>query len=166
MKKRYKSSPSGRRQKLHQALTELVNFETWTHPTAVTLTQKRSVTTPTGLFRGTPEMYSQNLRHFLNCLERVLLTRSERRGRKHLRVLAALETDQSGRPHYHLMIERPAGCTAMRFFELITSNWRKTVWGAREVDVRPAETSGWIDYIAKREFVSDEPAIDWHISRF
>jgi len=155
---------SPHRNALRKALKELVDFESWQDPFAVTLTHKLAVPATGGCYRGTPEIYSQNLRHFLNCIERVLIPRAARKRKVHLRTVAALETDQSGRPHYHLMIEKPHHCDEERFRAIITGAWRSSDWGYREIDIQAATSAGWIDYLSKREFVSDVYSIDWHNS--
>ncbi len=157
--------PFRQRREFRRALQEFVNFESWLFPMGVTLTHRLAVTAFFGVAKGTPEIYRQNLRHFLNCLERIFLTRSERRRGKHLRVFASLESDQSGRKHYHLMIEKPENADEERFRNIITGEWQKTHWGHREVDVRPVETSEWIAYLSKCELGTSEPAIDWENSR-
>lgn len=120
--------------------------------------------TPDGLYYATPQDYARNLRHFLRVIEGELFGRSNRRRglgkRKILRRFAVQEWDANGRLHYHLLLDNPTKRPAVEFNTLVIETWQRTEWGYREIDVQPAVTDGWVDYMTKLAFVGEQDTID------
>lgn len=110
------------------------------------------------------EYCEQNLRHFLNKLNKRVFGnayRPRKKAGRQLNCLSVLEGDNTVRRHYHLMLELPHGYTINEFGKLIRATWRTTRWGGYEVGVKPADT-GWLHYMLKKRSKQNLPdAIDW-----
>lgn len=113
-----------------------------------------------------PIKCSQNLRHFMNVLnKKVYGNRHSKYGYK-LQVFPVLEKSSGDRLHYHLIIEHPRELPLLRFKELIQSNWIKTRFGHREIHIDDSVDSGWTNYITKFHYTTDQ--VDWenvHLNR-
>jgi len=139
----------------------------WRRPYAVTLTMKQHAMVADGanstLLRLDPTIAQNNLRRFLNTLNKKALGHvADRHGRK-IPVIPVLEGGNGKRLHYHLILDNPfEGDTEDRFSTLIRLAWSKTLWADREIDIQPDCDAGWIDYITK---LKDKPniadSIDW-----
>jgi hypothetical protein len=119
---------------------------------------------------------SENLKHFLNFLNRTVFRKQYSRFRKKLAVLPVLERSSSGRWHFHLTLEKPQtfACAPDRpvlseiernvaFEKLIKQCWKKTKFGYSQVHVDHAVTGRWLDYSLKDSDVGD--GVDWrHIN--
>jgi hypothetical protein len=102
---------------------------------------------------------SQNLRHFLNILNKKCFGNAYKRFNKRLRVLPSLERSSDGRWHYHLTLENPFPSNAIKFERMIESTWFKTSYGYRRIDIKHSINEGWGDYITKFDHRDNE--IDW-----
>jgi hypothetical protein len=101
---------------------------------------------------------SQNLRHFLNRLNRQAFGKRFQRFDKRLRVFAVLENSVAQRLHYHLVLE--SAWNDARYTELVISeSWQKTRFGHREIHVGHSVDATWIGYITKFKTAGD--SIDW-----
>ena len=126
----------------------MIKFDDFQHPYAVTLTLKQGIR-QNGYWTKLDNMKaSRNLRYFLNFLKKQVFRRSDiRKGRK-LYCVPFLETDGSGRLHYHLILDRPSHLSDAHFVAQITASWRKTDFGFNQIDAKPSD-SGWISYLLK-----------------
>jgi len=102
---------------------------------------------------------SQNLRHFLNVLNKNCFGNAYKRFDKRLRVLPSLERSSDGRWHYHLILENPYPSNPIKFERMIESTWFKTSYGYRRIDIKHSINEGWCDYITKFDHRDNE--IDW-----
>ena len=102
---------------------------------------------------------SQNLRHFLNVLNKKCFGNAYKRFNKRLRVLPSLERSSDGRWHYHLALENPFPINPMKFERMIESAWFKTSYKHRHIDIKHKVNEGWGDYITKFNHRDNE--IDW-----
>lgn len=147
--------------KIRAAFLEHYSISDWVTPVAVTLTFRMGISTLNGIQYGTDERYSQNLKHALNVMNRKLFGRRFREHGRRLKVIPVLETDQSGRRHYHLALDLVDRIDIDSFRKIIASTWGRTDWGYHEIDVQPAD-SGWIAYIMKGRGKPDVmSAVDW-----
>ena len=102
---------------------------------------------------------SENLRHFLNVLNKKCFGNAFKRFDKRLRVLPSLERSSDGRWHYHLTLENPYPSNPIKFERMIESTWFKTSYGYRHIDIKHSINEGWGDYITKFDHRDNE--IDW-----
>lgn len=130
----------------------------------MTLTHKRAILTPDGLYYAATQDYARNLRHFLTVVEAKLFGRTNRRRgearRKVLRRFVVQERDGNGRFHYHLLIDNPTKLPLVEFRALVIETWQRTEWGYQQVDVQPAVSDGWVHYITKRAYAGKQDTID------
>lgn len=134
----------------------------WVAPQAITLTFKLGKY-HNGVFitPGAIE-YSQNVRHFLNLLNKALFGALARNGWL-LSVVSVLEHPPGGRPHYHLVVDKPAHIPNGYFEWLVQDLWRQTFWGHRVVHVGVNGGLRWINYVTKlRTKPNYDESIDWH----
>jgi len=150
---------------IQKALREWLDISYWKAPCSLTLTMKQyrrewSGSRPVTIFLST-SIASQNLRHFLNLLNRRLMTRSEFRKGRRLFVFPTLEGGDRKRLHYHLTIDRPPNVTLGEFSDEIEREWSKTHWGDRRIELKTAD-NGWVNYMTK---LADKPvfsdSFDW-----
>ena len=79
-----------------------------------------------------------------------------------MRVIPVIESDRSGREHYHAAIDRPAHISRRDFENMILECWAKSRWGYRQIKVIPGADEGWIDYMTKRRSKPNyADAFDW-----
>jgi len=102
---------------------------------------------------------SQNLRHFLNVLNKKCFGNAYKRFNKRLRVLPSLERSSDGRWHYHLILENPYLDNPSKFERMVEFAWFKTDYGYRKIDIQYKANKGWGDYITKFNHRDNE--IDW-----
>lgn len=107
----------------------------------------------------TNNISSQNLRHFLNVLNKKCFGNSFTRFNKRLRVLPVLERSKTGRYHYHLTLQNPFIDNPDRFESMINFTWFNTNYGYRHIHIHRNVNEGWNDYITKFNTRDDE--IDW-----
>lgn len=133
----------------------------WKNPVAVTLTLKQAIRSRWGTFiRPGPGDYEQNLRHFLNVLNRRIYGNKVRHGAR-LKCIAVLEGDDIVRRHYHLLIDIPPRRHPDSFMILVALTWGETLWGYHVQHVTPCD-SGWLPYMAKLKSKAEySDAIDW-----
>lgn len=146
--------------KLRAGVIDFCSILAWTNPTAATLTLKEGRTTNGIFIKPDPIIYSKNMRHFLNVLNKKIFRNRARRTR--IKCIPILEGCSTKRFHYHLALDCPEKISASEFEIAIRSTWKDTDWGYRTMDVQRCYNDGWISYIAKlktKEAYSD--AIDW-----
>ena len=102
---------------------------------------------------------SQNLRHFLNVLNKKCFGNSFKRFDKKLRVLPVLERSSKGRFHYHLTLQNPFPNNPNKFESMINHTWFNTNYGFRHTYVDMNIDQGWNDYITK--FSTSDDEVDW-----
>jgi hypothetical protein len=113
-----------------------------------------------------PMLCSQNLRHFMNVLNKSVYGNRVSRYGLQLQIFPVLEKSSGDRLHYHLIIEHPRELPLIRFKHLIRSSWIKTRFGHREIHIDVSINHGWIHYITKFQSMSDQ--VDWenvHLNR-
>ena len=150
---------------IQQSVRKWVNIDDWNHPFAVTLTLKQRIGGDGGISAAseslTPETASRNLRHFLNVMNKQVYGSAAQRHGKRLPILPVLEGGRGKRLHYHLIINCPRDDLIEAFPAMIILNWRKTLWGYDQTDVKPCN-QGWLNYMTK---LRDKPdfasSIDW-----
>lgn len=133
---------------------------------SVSLTMRQSLTAKssdrTGKFRFNIDesVASQNMRHFLNRMNKSILGSSGQRYRKRLLAVPCYEYDTNNRLHYHLLLKVPNHISMTQLHSLVLSNWMKTKWGLWQIDLQETYSSGWLDYITK-ETTMDFDNIDF-----
>ena len=159
---------SARKKAIRNAIHSVFDISKFRSPHAVTLTMKQARYIG-GLcyIKLTETEASQNLRHFLNVVNRKVFGSGGVRKGERLNCYPVLECD-SVRFHYHLCLDKPDALTIEGFTALIHKTWRRTNFGYKEVEVKPCD-AGWIPYMTKFQTKSDgyADAIDWinyHIS--
>ena len=111
---------------LRKVLLDWYDISDWIDAFAVTLTLKRSIRAASGGYiQATPGDYEQNLRHFLNVLNKRLFGNRVRNGARP-RCIAILEGDDVVRRHYHLLLEKPTHHSAEALTALIVWEWDRT----------------------------------------
>ena len=148
-----------------QAFRDFCHTDGWNAPYAVTLTMKQGIPidqSRRAYERLTPERASQNLRHFLNLLNKRVYGNAHVRHKLRIPVIPVREGGTRSRLHYHIMIDCPRDDLKPVYPELIRSLWGRTRWGYDQIDIQADADSGWINYISKlRDKPSFEDSIDW-----
>ena len=148
-----------------QAFREFSRIDGWNAPLAVTLTMKQGIPidqSRRAYERLTPERASQNLRHFLNLLNKRVYGKAYTRFNVRVPVIPILEGGTRSRLHYHLTIDCPRDDLLPMYPELIRSLWARTRWGYEQIDIQADADNGWINYSSKlRDKPSFEDSIDW-----
>lgn len=156
---------------MQSAVREWLLVDDWNCAFALTLTLKQRIGGDGGISAPatslTREIASQNLKHFLNVLNKQVHGAAAQRHGKRLPVFSVLEGGNGKRLHYHLVIDCPRDDLIEVFPAMVVLAWRKTLWGYGQTDVKPCD-AGWVNYMTK---LRDKPdfasAIDWencHIS--
>lgn len=101
---------------------------------------------------------SQNMRHFLNLLNKKAFGNSASRQGVKVEVIPVLETSTGGRLHYHLAIENPQPEQPFWFEIQIEKLWKKTRWGYSENNIQHGADAGWVNYITK---LGPYDEVDW-----
>jgi hypothetical protein len=137
------------------------SIEGWEKPLAITLTLKRALQADGGWVTGNEHHYSGALKHALNVVNhRCFGPRWRSKGHR-VKAIAVLETNASGRCHYHLAVDCPAHKTGAWFLDAMKGAWKSTDWGHNEMDFQVAD-QGWLRYMAKSRSKGDlADAIDW-----
>ena len=104
------------------------------------------------------DISSQNLRHFLNVLNKKCFGNSFKRFNKRLRVLPVLERSSTGRYHYHLTLQNPFIDNPDKFESMINFTWFNTNYGYRHIHIHRNVNKGWNDYITK---LNTGGEVDW-----
>lgn len=156
-----------RQKTLQRAVRKWMTSSNWSNPFAVTLNLKQVATVqsdrgPISLPLDTMAA-SQNLRHFLNRLNKQFHGNAAQRYGLKLPTIPVLEGGQEKRFHYHLVIDFPPSADLNEVYPLIVCEWQNTQWGYGRTDVQSAyHENGWIDYITKLHSKSDiMDSIDW-----
>ena len=143
-------------------LLTFINFSSWSNPIAVTLTFKQVFHSVCGSIRLTATQASQNVRHFLNKINRKYYKNAHKRHGKSLSAFPVMEISSDGRLHYHLLIDRPPHINAVQFGTDIRSIWQSTDWGYKEVHIDERPNEGWLYYMTKHSQKPDyDLSIDW-----
>ena len=159
--------PSVSYKKSSQAtIRDWLSHHQWTNPFGVTLNLKQVLHTETDWGRSTISLdekhASQNLRHFLNRINREYLGNAARRFGKRLPVIPVLEGINGHRLHYHLLIDLPEKVGLEEAYPLFVTEWIQTQWGYGQVNIQQNVDDGWLDYITKlRDKIDVSEAIDW-----
>lgn len=143
-----------------------VSLDDWRAPVAVTLTLRQCVSVPNGTSAVTQWLTdtaaSQNMRHFLNKLDRLVFGKAATRFGKRVGCVPVLEGGTGKRLHYHAVIDCPRPELAGDFPLLIADAWRTTTWGYWQIDCQRDADHGWLTYITKfRDKPNLADAIDW-----
>lgn len=157
--------PSITPHEIQHSIRQWIDFKAWQRPYALTLTLKQRIGGDGGVSAPatnlTRQISSQNLRHFLNVLNKQIYGKASRRYGKRLPVFSVLEGGNGKRLHYHLVIGCPRDDLIEVFPAMVVLAWRKTLWGYGQTDVKPCD-AGWVKYMTK---LRDKPdfasAIDW-----
>jgi hypothetical protein len=141
-------------------------MDNWTSPFAVTLTLRQCVDVPNGTMTTklwlTETDAIQNLRHFLNKLDRSVFGKAASRYGKKVSCIPVLEGGGDKRLHYHAVLDCPRYDLLTHFPLLIADHWRSTQWGYRQIDCQANTDDGWLTYITKfRDKPNFADAIDW-----
>jgi|TARA_B110000211_G_scaffold94245_1_gene109921 hypothetical protein len=135
-----------------------VDLSKWRSPYSVTLTHKSSLRllNDKGTFfkKLTVDDAKQNLRHFLNILNKRIFGKGFSRFNKRLKVVAVLEGGKDKHLHYHLLLESPSSTKLPRhMFELLLDSlWTKTNWGDQQKHIeRSHDVDGFVNYVTKYE---------------
>lgn len=151
--------------KIQKSVRDWIDLGDWHCPFAVTLTLKQRLGGDGGVSlmaqNLTPEIASQNLRHFLNLMNKQVYGSAARRHGKQLPVFPVQEGGKDKRLHYHLAIDCPRDELVEVFPAMVIASWQKTLWGFSQIDVQPCDQR-WVNYITK---LRDKPdyasSIDW-----
>lgn len=148
---------------LRAALLEYCKLKSWTKPHAVTLTLRDWRLEGDIWRRLTKPDAQQNLRHFLNVLQKQSARHGLTKTTKLQRVPVLEGEENKHRPHYHLMLDNPASIDTPTYRAIIQHAWQRTFWGHQRVTVDPCQDSqGWLAYITKlRTKESYADSIDW-----
>ena len=151
---------------LQHSLRQWFRLADWQHPFAVTLTLRQSVKVNDGYIATdvwlTNTLASQNLRHFLNRLNRSIYGKASSRFGKGVSCIPVLEGGGSKRLHYHAVIDCPRTNIVLEFPQLVAEHWHSTQWGYWQIDCQPKPDQNWINYITKfRDKPDYSDAIDW-----
>ena len=150
---------------LQTSIRRWIGNEQWNRPFAVTLTMKQGQMMHDGdrqLYVAlTPEIASQNLRHFLNVLNRKVFGSASKRHGKRVNSVAVLEGGNGKRLHYHLILDCPRDEQIGMFPLLIDRAWQSTNWSYDLIDIKQCD-DGWLNYMTK---LRDKPdfasSFDW-----
>ena len=144
------------KQETQRYLTELLNAG---NTLAITLTQKQIVDRQ----RIDDIVSSQNVRHFLNFLNREVYGRRRNAKKQKIHVFIVRETSFNDRHHLHLIVERPFHICLEDFRVAILRCWMKTKFGYFNIKVDEVyDLSNWTDYMLKQKTKGDwYHAIDW-----
>lgn len=156
----------GERGQVQLILRNWISQQNFVQPFAVTLTLRQCITVP----NGTPAakmwinetLASQNLRHFLNKLNRSIFGKAALRFKKSVACIPVLEGGDFRRLHYHLLIDCPRADLVESFPDIIAHHWRSTNWGYHQLDCQRDPDAGWVNYITKfRDKPNYTDSIDW-----
>lgn len=150
---------------IQSTLREWLCVDDWNHAFALTLTLKQRIGGDGGISAAatslTREIASQNLKHFLNVMNKQVYGSASQRHGKRLPVFSVLEGGNGKRLHYHLAIDCPRNDLIEVFPAMVILTWRTTLWGYDQTHVTPCD-AGWVNYMTK---LRDKPdfasAIDW-----
>lgn len=150
---------------LQDSLRTWVDLREWHCPYAATLTMKQGIWCEENGRRYwvplTVTQCSQNLRHFLNVLNKQVFGSASQRFGKRVPVIPILEGGGPKRLHYHLLIDCPRDGLVWKFPMMISNAWQSTMWGYNQELIAPCD-AGWLNYITK---LHDKPdfgmSIDW-----
>lgn len=148
------------------SIRQWIAHSEWHAPFAVTLTMRQCVTFQNGFSSTklwlTESAAVQNLRHFLNRLNRSVFGKAASRYGKGVGCIPVLEGGGDKRLHYHAIIDCPRSELCADFPLFIADHWRSTQWGYWQVDCQPNADLGWLTYITKfRDKPDFADAIDW-----
>ena len=105
--------------------------------------------TGTFAFHIDEDAASQNMRHFLNRINKTILGSAFTRYGKRLQTVPSYEYGDNKHLHYHLLIKVPNHISEAQLHSLLLTNWMKTKWGLWQIDLQETYSSGWLHYITK-----------------
>jgi hypothetical protein len=135
--------------KLQAELRDWYDISQFDHPTAITLTMKQGIPGTHGWIRIDKITASQNLRYFLNRLNKKVFGSASHRHKRKLNCLPVIEHDEVRRMHYHLLLDCPEHLSDQAFETLVRTCWRQTAWASEQVHYEPSANAGWLLYISK-----------------
>ena len=158
---------SARKKAIRNAIHSVFDISKFRSPHAVTLTMKQARYIG-GLcyIKLTETEASQNLRHFLNVVNRKVFGSGGVRKGERLNRYPVLECD-SVRIHYHLCLDKPDALTIEGFTALIHKTWRRTNLVTKGRSKAGAMLDGFVWTSFQTKFDGYADAIDWinyHIS--
>ena len=135
-----------------------IDFSKWNETYSVTLTHKseQKIQTDKGqsFKKITPDDAKQNMRHFLNLLNKKIFGKGFSRFGSRLKIITVLEGGKDKHLHYHLLIESPSKKKLSKLaFELLSQSlWIKTKFGNVKNDIQSSyDARGFVNYITKYE---------------
>ena len=133
------------------------------NPVAVTFTEKQIVDSI-----GIDNIRSsQNIRHFLNLLNKNLFKNASKRYGKRVSVISVMEFNETHRHHIHMKIERPDRVDFNSFEMIARDCWKKTNFGYQEMRFKDNADDGWLSYMLKsRTKTNLADNIDWENIHF
>ncbi len=154
------------RRSYRDQLIEWIGLDDWRSPFAVTFSLRQCVSVSNGAISVsqwlTDTVASQNMRHFLNKLDRSVFGKAASRFGKQVGCIPVLEGGCDKRLHYHALIDCPRPELVADFPLLVADHWRSTQWGYWQVDCQANADDGWLTYITKfRDKPNLADAIDW-----
>lgn len=104
----------------------------WVYPMFVTVTAKQG-------YKGhyiSDYALQQCVKHLVKRLEAEFYGSIRRRKGARLHFLPAGETSANNRRHFHFIIDNPLGLVREEYQEEVRTNWKKTDWADREINVQ------------------------------
>jgi plasmid rolling circle replication initiator protein Rep len=150
------------RKRMRDEIVDWIAFEQFLHPTAVTLTLKQALCMDGEYMRIDDYSATQNLRDFLNKLNKKVFRNAAARYGKQLKCISIRENDDHHRMHYHLLLDRPERMSDTEYECLVRTTWMSTLWAKPQMHYQPNVDTGWLDYMTKyRTKKAYSDAIDW-----
>ncbi len=154
------------RERYKNAVMKLASLDKWQDSFAITLTMKQFLIVSQSHCTHTEALTqytaTQNMRHFLNKLDKAVFGNAASRYGKRVLCLPVQEGCQNKHLHYHAVIDCPRPELSGSYPSLIARLWRSTQWGDHQVDCQRGADAGWLSYITKsRDKPSLADAIDW-----
>jgi len=114
--------------------------------------------------RNDPEMisrYQDNMRLFVNILERSLFGNMGKRFGSQLFFVSVIEGLNKGEiPHFHCSVGVPESRFAV-FDAKVTDAWKRVPFSGFSVKVVPYRDAGWLAYSTKGSMFINRESIDW-----
>lgn len=108
---------------------------------------------PTHQIQWRDDMAEPTARWFLERLNKRIFGRRYSGGHKHLAVVISYEQGRlTGRPHFHIAIERPDHLRKDHFHRQLQDVFKRMDWGFGTIDIRPYKSSHFLRYICKGNF--------------
>lgn len=99
------------------------------------------------------DMAQSTANWFMDRLNKKIYGRSYSGGHKRIAVVIAYERGGiTGRPHFHLAIERPSQLSKLKFHQLINDVFKRLDWKFGTIDICNYRSSKFLRYICKGDF--------------